>query len=143
VCDLAGVTAKSAAAAAAGESVKQRFHSAVKEAFRFPDHYGHNLDALNDCLGDLDCDAAHPCTSHTTHKTHDTRHDTTNDTHGTHGTHAADGCCRGGRAKWCWPTSRPTSSPIPTPGGPSYSRSWTKYWYYTPHHSLMYTRPRP
>ncbi|ELR25750.1 uncharacterized protein ACA1_019020 [Acanthamoeba castellanii str. Neff] len=60
VCDLAGVTAKSAAAAAAGESVKQRFHSAVKEAFRFPDHYGHNLDALNDCLGDLDCDAAHP-----------------------------------------------------------------------------------
>jgi hypothetical protein len=29
-------------------------HAAVKEAFGFPDWYGNNLDALNDCLTHLD-----------------------------------------------------------------------------------------
>ena len=29
-------------------------HEALKEALSFPDYYGHNLDALYDCLTDLD-----------------------------------------------------------------------------------------
>lgn len=29
------------------------FHRDVKAALDFPDHYGHNLDAFNDCLGDV------------------------------------------------------------------------------------------
>ena len=29
------------------------FHGAVAEALDFPDYYGRNLDALNDCLGDV------------------------------------------------------------------------------------------
>lgn len=28
-------------------------HEAFAEAFGFPDYYGHNFDALNDCLGDV------------------------------------------------------------------------------------------
>ena len=28
-------------------------HEALKEALSFPDHYGHNLDALHDCLTEL------------------------------------------------------------------------------------------
>lgn len=29
------------------------FHRAVKEALGFPDYYGHNLDAFNDCLREV------------------------------------------------------------------------------------------
>lgn len=28
-------------------------HEALKEALSFPDHYGHNLDALHDCLTEI------------------------------------------------------------------------------------------
>lgn len=28
-------------------------HQDLKHVLRFPDHYGHNLDALSDCIGDL------------------------------------------------------------------------------------------
>ncbi|MFI8943197.1 barstar family protein [Streptomyces syringium] len=30
-------------------------HRAIAAALHFPDYYGHNLDALNDCLGDVAC----------------------------------------------------------------------------------------
>jgi len=30
------------------------FHKCIKDVLNFPDYYGENLDALNDCLGDLD-----------------------------------------------------------------------------------------
>ncbi|MFJ8393533.1 barstar family protein [Streptomyces sp. NPDC094144] len=41
---------------AAGEWTRERdMHSAFAAALRFPDYYGHNLDALNDCLGDVAC----------------------------------------------------------------------------------------
>ncbi len=29
-------------------------HGALADGLSFPDYYGHNLDALNDCMGDLD-----------------------------------------------------------------------------------------
>ncbi|MFD7018519.1 barstar family protein [Streptomyces sp. NPDC059928] len=39
---------------AAGEwSTEQELHQAIAAALQFPDYYGHNLDALNDCLGDV------------------------------------------------------------------------------------------
>lgn len=31
----------------------KNFHKKAKEAFSFPDYYGENLDAFNDCLGDM------------------------------------------------------------------------------------------
>ncbi|WP_327257195.1 barstar family protein [Streptomyces sp. NBC_01244] len=41
---------------AAGQwSTEQDMHGAVAAALQFPDYYGHNLDALNDCLGDVAC----------------------------------------------------------------------------------------
>ncbi|MFF3174693.1 barstar family protein [Streptomyces sp. NPDC057900] len=41
---------------AAGEWTHERdMHRAFAAALRFPDYYGHNLDALNDCLGDVAC----------------------------------------------------------------------------------------
>ncbi|MFZ3470868.1 barstar family protein [Streptomyces sp. 4.24] len=41
---------------AAGQwSTEQDMHRAVAAALQFPDYYGHNLDALNDCLGDVAC----------------------------------------------------------------------------------------
>ncbi|MFG2142173.1 barstar family protein [Streptomyces sp. NPDC048650] len=41
---------------AAGEwTTEQDMHGAVATALHFPDHYGNNLDALNDCLGDVAC----------------------------------------------------------------------------------------
>lgn len=30
-------------------------HQAIAAALDFPDYYGHNLNALNDCLGDVAC----------------------------------------------------------------------------------------
>ncbi|MER5571782.1 barstar family protein [Streptomyces goshikiensis] len=41
---------------AAGQwSTEQAMHRAIAAALQFPDYYGHNLDALNDCLGDVAC----------------------------------------------------------------------------------------
>ncbi|OEJ36117.1 barnase inhibitor [Streptomyces subrutilus] len=41
---------------AAGQwSTEQDMHRAIAAALHFPDYYGHNLDALNDCLGDVAC----------------------------------------------------------------------------------------
>ncbi|MFE5491813.1 barstar family protein [Streptomyces virginiae] len=41
---------------AAGQwSTEQDMHRAIAAALQFPDYYGHNLDALNDCLGDVAC----------------------------------------------------------------------------------------
>ncbi|MFC9227780.1 barstar family protein [Streptomyces decoyicus] len=41
--------------AANGWSTERAMHRTIAAALRFPDHYGHNLDALNDCLGDVAC----------------------------------------------------------------------------------------
>ncbi|MET9880994.1 barstar family protein [Actinacidiphila glaucinigra] len=41
---------------AAGEwTTEQDMHRAIADALVFPDYYGRNLDALNDCLGDVAC----------------------------------------------------------------------------------------
>ncbi len=41
---------------AAGQwRTEQDMHRAVADALQFPDYYGHNLHALNDCLGDVAC----------------------------------------------------------------------------------------
>lgn len=37
-----------------GIATKQELHECIAEALDFPDWYGHNLDALMDCLTDLD-----------------------------------------------------------------------------------------
>ncbi|MFF4319552.1 barstar family protein [Streptomyces sp. NPDC001568] len=34
-------------------TTEQDMHRAIAAALQFPDYYGHNLDALNDCLGDV------------------------------------------------------------------------------------------
>ena len=39
---------------AAGWDTPQKAHEALAGALAFPDYYGHNLDALHDCLTDLD-----------------------------------------------------------------------------------------
>lgn len=41
--------------AAGSWSTEQDLHRAVAAVLHFPDYYGHNLDALNDCLGDVAC----------------------------------------------------------------------------------------
>lgn len=41
--------------AAKGWTTERDMHRAIATALRFPDYYGHNLDALNDCLGDVAC----------------------------------------------------------------------------------------
>ncbi|MFE2303531.1 barstar family protein [Streptomyces sp. NPDC059445] len=42
---------------AAGEWASERdMHRDFAAALHFPNYYGHNLDALNDCLGDVACD---------------------------------------------------------------------------------------
>ena len=37
-----------------GLETKARLHAALADGLHFPDWYGHNLDALYDCLTDLD-----------------------------------------------------------------------------------------
>jgi RNAse (barnase) inhibitor barstar len=39
-------------------SEEANFHSAVAEALEFPEYYGRNLDAFNDCMGDIAVPAA-------------------------------------------------------------------------------------
>ena len=34
--------------------LNEKGHPYLKDALDFPDYYGNNLDALNDCLGDMD-----------------------------------------------------------------------------------------
>ncbi|WCD83934.1 hypothetical protein KPP03845_100253 [Streptomyces xanthophaeus] len=47
---------RSAIRLAAGEwASEQDMHKDVAAALQFPDYYGHNLGALNDCLGDVAC----------------------------------------------------------------------------------------
>lgn len=36
-------------------NTERDMHRAIAAALDFPDYYGHNLDALNDCLGDVAC----------------------------------------------------------------------------------------
>lgn len=36
---------------------KEQLHERFAAAFDFPDYYGANLDALFDCLGDVNCEA--------------------------------------------------------------------------------------
>lgn len=36
--------------------IAQNGHKYIKEALDFPDYYGENLDALYDCLCDLNCE---------------------------------------------------------------------------------------
>ena len=37
-----------------GIATKRELHELIAQTLRFPDWYGHNLDALMDCLTDLD-----------------------------------------------------------------------------------------
>ncbi|MFG2829975.1 barstar family protein [Streptomyces sp. NPDC048434] len=39
-------------------------HRDIAAALDFPGYYGHNLDALNDCLGDVACDGGYTDTPH-------------------------------------------------------------------------------
>ncbi|WP_078999377.1 barstar family protein [Streptomyces sp. WM4235] len=52
--------------AANGWTTERDMHRTIAAALQFPDYYGHNLDALNDCLGDVACygpyDDAAECT---------------------------------------------------------------------------------
>ncbi|MFI5756764.1 barstar family protein [Streptomyces sp. NPDC051569] len=41
--------------AAIGWTTEEDMHRSIAATLRFPDYYGHNLDALNDCLGDVAC----------------------------------------------------------------------------------------
>lgn len=41
-----------------GIATKAQLHAALAQALSFPDWYGHNLDALYDCLTDME-DAVH------------------------------------------------------------------------------------
>ncbi|MBE6754546.1 MAG: hypothetical protein E7559_09420 [Ruminococcaceae bacterium] len=36
-----------------GISSRKELHAYIKEAFRFPEYYGSNLDALHDCLSEI------------------------------------------------------------------------------------------
>ncbi|MFE6225383.1 barstar family protein [Microtetraspora glauca] len=40
-------------------NTERDMHRAIAAALHFPDYYGHNLDALNDCLGDVACYGAY------------------------------------------------------------------------------------
>ena len=39
-----------------GELIKQKGHDYLAEALDLPDYYGKNLDALYDCLTEMDCE---------------------------------------------------------------------------------------
>ena len=39
-----------------GELIKKDGHDYLAEALNFPDYYGKNLDALYDCLTEIDCE---------------------------------------------------------------------------------------
>ncbi|MBQ2613475.1 MAG: barstar family protein [Methanobrevibacter sp.] len=39
-----------------GELIKQNGHDYLAEVLNFPEYYGKNLDALYDCLTEIDCE---------------------------------------------------------------------------------------
>ena len=39
-----------------GEMIKEKGHDYIAEALNFPDYYGKNLDALYDCLTEIECE---------------------------------------------------------------------------------------
>lgn len=39
-----------------GNLIRDRGHDYLAEALNFPDYYGKNLDALYDCLTEIDCE---------------------------------------------------------------------------------------
>lgn len=39
-----------------GNFIRDRGHDYLAEALNFPDYYGKNLDALYDCLSEIDCE---------------------------------------------------------------------------------------
>lgn len=59
--------------------IGQDGHKYIKKALDFPDYYGENLDALYDCLCDLDCEIHFINASDVNDSIMDTFHDACND----------------------------------------------------------------